>query len=306
MLGDCARCDVLNCYIDHYDPASGVGGGNSDYGVWLFGQTSDCLVMNNCFDRCRHALIVENGDTGNVFAYNFNQNPINEGQETTDYLMGDMIQHGSTQFNLWEGNVASNFRMDDVIGGSEYNMSFRNNMTRTSIPTVSLGQWGFDIQVSNYWESVVASVMNSVSYNPTWRVGAPDANGDYPCSATTTSDCFGSPVGTPADPAPTLWVDGVVDLQSNVVMWATNNSIAPLPPAVNLVSYPASLFLNSAPSFWSAGLPWPAIGPDVAGYTNIIPAQTEYAAYIAFYNGQTLTVNPPGTPAPPTLLQVIP
>lgn len=297
-LNDCARCDILDSYIHGFYPVGGVGGGNSVYGAGIFGQSTDNLIMDNRFDQCRHAMIVEDGDTGNVFAYNCSTMPINEGQTNTTYLMGDMIQHGNTQFNLWEGNVAADFRMDDVIGGSVYNMSFRNNMTRSSYPTVSVGKWGYDIQVSNYWISVVGSVLNNVGYNPTWRVGAPDANGDYPYPGPQGNgmDAFVNPAGTPADPAPTLYVHGVVDLQSNVVTWVSTNLDHTLPP---------SLFLNTAPAFWTVGLPWPAIGPDVIGYTNIIPAQTLTLTWAS--PSTTVTNNPPGTNsvAPPTQLKVL-
>jgi hypothetical protein len=254
--------------------------------------------MDNHFDQCRHAMIVENGDTGNVFAYNYSSLPINEGQTNTTYLMGDMIQHGCTQFNLWEGNVAADFRMDNVIGGSVYNISFRNNLTRASFPSVTVGKWGFDIQVSNYWVSVVGSVMNNVSYNPTRRVGAPDANGDYPYPGLNGNgnDTFVNPAGTPADPTPTLYVHGVVDLQSNVVTWASTNLDHSLPP---------SLFLTSAPAFWPAGLPWPAIGPDVSGYTNVIPAETLFAAWTTLSTTVTNSPPAPNVPAPPTQLKIL-
>jgi hypothetical protein len=268
---DCARCTVEGCYVHGYYPAGGVGGGDSDYGVGFYQQSSDNLAVNNHFDRCRHAMIVEYGDIGNVFAYNYDSNPINEGQESTDVLMGDMIQHGSTAFNLWEGNIGGIFRMDDVIGGSVYNMSFRNNMTRASIPAVNEGQWGYDIQTSNYWISVVGSVMNNVSYSPTWRVGAPDNNGDYPDPPGGFSSLFASPVGTPADPAPTLYLHGVLDLQSNVFTWASSNADHTLPN---------SLWLNVKPLFLTNYV-WPGIGPDISGYTNVIPALGNYFGYDA-------------------------
>ncbi|HUB86603.1 MAG TPA: glycosyl hydrolase family 28-related protein [Verrucomicrobiae bacterium] len=300
-LQDCARCTICDSYIHGYFPTNGVGGGNSVYGAGIYGQSSDNLVINNVFDHCRHAMIVEYGDIGNVFAYNYNQNPINEGQEETDYLMGDMIQHGSTAFNLWEGNIAADFRMDDVISGSVDNTAFRDNMTRQSIPTVNSGQWGYDIQVSNYWVSIIGCVMNSVGYNPTWRVGAPDANGDYPSPANSwypftvnSNDVFANSLGTAGDPSTTLLVDGTVDLQNNLIQGATTNFFA-LSAAKNY-SYPASLWLTNAPAFWTPGLPWPAIGPDVSGYVKTIPAEARFAAL-----NQMAT----NLPAPPSNLQII-
>jgi hypothetical protein len=273
---DCARCTVEGCYIHGYYPAGGVGGGDSVYGVGFYQQSSDNLCINNHFDRTRHAMIAEYGDIGNVFAYNYASNPINEGQESTDYLMGDMIQHGSTAFNLWEGNIAADFRMDDVIGGSVDNMSFRNNMTRTGLPAVNEAQWGYDVQVSNYWVSVVGSVLNNAGYNPTWRVGAPDANGDWPSPpgapyGVANNGVFATSVGTAASPISTLYVHGVVDMESNVVSWVSTNSDHILPN---------SLWLATKPVFLTNYI-WPGIGPDISGYTNIIPSFNNYFGYDA-------------------------
>jgi len=287
----CGRCDIIDCYVHGYYPAPGVGGGDSVYGAGLYGGSSDNLVINNFFDRCRHSLIVEYGDIGNVFAYNYCQNAINEGQEATDYLMEVMDQHGLTAWNLWEGNVGGKFSMDNSLGGSWGNMSFRNNLTRVGVPAVQYGRWGYDIQTSNYWVSVIGSILQSVGYHPSWRVGAPNANGDYPST--------GFPIpAPPADPALTLYLDGNVDLESNLPpVWAGADHT--LPP---------SLFLTSAPAFFQgAGIAWPPIGPDVSGYANSLPAQNIVPAASGAGGGATPSTNSPTgsntVPTPPTQLK---
>ena len=107
-LEGCARITVLDSYIHGYYPAKdgNVGGGDSVYGAGIYGLSTDCLVINNHFDRCRHAMICEYGDVGNVFAYNYSANGLDEHLETTDYLADEMVSHGETSWNLWEGNVA--------------------------------------------------------------------------------------------------------------------------------------------------------------------------------------------------------
>ena len=47
----------------------------------------------------RHALILEYGGCGNVYAYNYSKDPVNwyeedRGLNTTDWLMSDMSLHG--------------------------------------------------------------------------------------------------------------------------------------------------------------------------------------------------------------------
>jgi len=281
-LKSSSRCTIVDSFIHGYYPASGVGGGNSDYGVEIFGQSCENLTINNCFDRTRHAMVVEDGDTGNVFAYNYSQNPINQNQESTDYLMGDMLQHGCTQWNLWEGNIAADFRMDNVLGGSTYNMCYRNNMTRSSLPATRYARWGYDIQTDNFNISIIGSVMDAVGYIPSCRVGAPDGNQDWMFGQNPDWTGGTFPIPAPADdPRPTLFVNGLVDLEMNTLSWANTNAIHPLP---------ASLFLNQAPSFWPTNTPWPAIGPDVAGYKNIIPAMARYASLTIQANPDNYTV----------------
>jgi len=278
-----AKCTICDSFIHGYYPAPGVGGGNSDYGVQLFGSSCDNLIINNCFDRTRHAMIVENGDTGNVFAYNYSQNPINQNQEATDYLMGDMIQHGATQWNLWEGNIAADFRMDTVLGGSMFNMCYRNNMTRSSVPATRYARWGYDIQTDNFYVSIIGSVMDAVGYSgASCRVGAPDGNQDYMFGQNTNWTGGTFPIPAPQDdPRPTLFVNGLVDLEMNTLTWADTNIPA---------SLPASLFLDQKPNFWPANTPWPGIGPDVAGYKNVIPAMTRYASLTIQANPDNYTV----------------
>jgi hypothetical protein len=264
---ECMNCTVEGNYIHGYFPSSGVGGGGSVYGCGFYQQSTDNLCVNNHFDHVRHAMPAEYGDTGNVFAYNYNSNPINEGQENTDYLMGDELQHGVTQWNLWEGNIAADFNMDDVLGGSMNNFCFRNNLTRISHLNTTVSGWGYDIQVRNYQVSIVGTVLNNTGYSPTWRVGAPDGNGNFPGTGVPGSNTFIDPTGTPADPAPSLYLHGVLDLQSNVTVWASSNADH---------SLPNSLWLGVQPAFITTNYVWPATGPDVIGYTNPIPAAVNY------------------------------
>jgi len=289
---ECMNCTVEGNYIHGYFPASGVGGGGSVYGCGFYQQSTDNLAVNNHFDHCRHAMPCEYGDTGNVFAYNYNSNPINEGQENTDYLMGDELQHGVTQWNLWEGNICADFNMDDVLGGSMNNFCFRNNLTRTSHLNTTVSGWGYDIQVRNYQVSIVGTVLDNTGYSPTWRVGAPDGNGNNPGSGAPGSDTFVDPTGTPADPAPSMYLHGVLDLQSNVLVWASTNADHGLP---------SSLWLGGRPAFMTANYVWPATGPDVAGYTNPIPAFVNYYGN----NGTPAVLTPAATSTANYLLTVI-
>jgi Concanavalin A-like lectin/glucanases superfamily/Pectate lyase superfamily protein/Divergent InlB B-repeat domain len=282
-LQQCMDCTIEGCYIHGYWSGSGSdwGGGNSVYGAGLYGQSTDNLVINNHFDHCRHAMPVENGSIGNVFAYNYDSNPINEGEENTDYLMGDEIMHGVSSWNLWEGNIACDFNMDDVLGGSVNNVGFRLDLTRVSHLNTAVKGWGYDIQIYNFSTSLVGSVLNAVGYNPSWRVGAPDGNGNYPSTNSSQwadnggGNYFPDPTGTAKDPAPTLYLHGVVDLESNVTYWAATNTDHTLPN---------SLWLATKPLIMGTNYAWPGNGPDISGYTNTLPAFNNFFGADALTN----------------------
>jgi len=124
--------------------------------------------------------------------------------------------------------------------------------------------------------------MDAVGYIPSCRVGAPDGNQDWMSGQN--PDWTGGTFPIPApqdDPRPTLFVNGLVDLEMNTLSWANSNATHTLP---------ASLFLNQAPIFWPTNTPWPAVGPDVTGYKNIIPAMTRYASLTIQANPDSYTV----------------
>jgi hypothetical protein len=77
-------------------------------------------------------------------------------------------------------------------------------------------------------------------------------------------------------------VNGSVRWLASEVPSGLSQYANPLPSSQNL---PASFYLSSQPSWWPAGKPWPAIGPDVtggnisglAGHVYTIPAKDCYA-----------------------------
>lgn len=152
-LQRCYRPEVRHSYLhDGYRNYS-----DSTYGVGVFAWTCNGLYEDNIGLHLRHMLITEYGCQGNVFGYNFDLDPENEGFGATDYLMGDMITHSESTFNLWEGNVAATIRFDCVGGANLCNTAFKNNVTRKSVPSVFLAQWASDIQKWNYNNNLVGN-----------------------------------------------------------------------------------------------------------------------------------------------------
>ena len=107
-LDRCYACEVRDGFFhDGWEH-----GGDAAYGVGCFRRSTDNLVENNVFARCRHSMIIEFGGCGNVYGYNYSRDPINENEDRTDFLMSDISLHGGgPSMNLFEGNMAAPHRL---------------------------------------------------------------------------------------------------------------------------------------------------------------------------------------------------
>jgi hypothetical protein len=257
-INESAGCEVRQCYVHDtwYDGYN--GGGNSDYGICLFQKTGETLVEDCIGYHCRHSFITEYAGYGNVFAYNYSKDPINEGNLSTDYLMGDCIHHGGDpRYTLWEGNISGTIKFDRVLGSSAYNTSFRHYMTRSGLASTYVACFAADIQQWNYWTSLIGCVFGippAESSSDTFRFGT---NQDGPLDDTNSQW--------------TCWVHGCYNMTNSATTWdgtSTNRII------------PVSLLYTNKPSWWTAGLAWPSVGPDCTPVNGKNPAQLRYEAGI--------------------------
>jgi hypothetical protein len=120
--------------------AFSFGTGGRAYGVMLHFATSECRVENNIFMTLRHAMIMQAGANGNVFAYNHSSNSNNE----FNVASSDLVCHGNFVYrNLFEGNIAVGATVDNSHGGNgPYNTFFRN---RTSGFATFFGSRGYNV-----------------------------------------------------------------------------------------------------------------------------------------------------------------
>jgi hypothetical protein len=120
-----ARITVENSF---FKEGHSYGGGGKAYGVLVDFGSGDNFIHKNTFERLRHAMLLQAGANGNVFAYNRSIDPFWSSFPLPSNSAGDLVLHGNYPYmNLFEGNVVQNIVIDNshAINGP-YNTFFRN------------------------------------------------------------------------------------------------------------------------------------------------------------------------------------
>lgn len=119
------NCEVSGCFLHH---AFAYGGSGQGYGVMAYYTSGENLVQDNVFEHLRHAMIVQAGANGNVFAYNRSVDPFWSQFPLPSNAAGEIVMHGDHAYlNLFEGNVVQNIVIDDSHGrNGPFNTLFRN------------------------------------------------------------------------------------------------------------------------------------------------------------------------------------
>ena len=250
-------------FSDGYDHGAG-----RSYGIFLFGWNSDHLIQNNIIYRCRHALILEGGGSGNVFGYNYSVGSITEPDR--NWLTEDISTHGAHPFmNLFEGNVAGKLSHDNTWGSGSHNTTFRSWLQNYSSGAVTptYGRFAVDVEENNYYNSIVGSIIgrqgdtglryatDNAFYSGliSYRFGfpSPGRSGNVDPSVKSLTLIHGNYdyIG-----AGTVWDERIADR-----------------------TLPASLYLSAKPA-WFGALAWPAFGPDLSPNVGTIPAVVRYHA----------------------------
>ena len=110
----------------YFHGAFSYGGGGEGYGVVCHLSTGDCLIENNIFKHLRHAMLLQAGTNGNIYAYNYSLQQ--QRTELPSDAAGDIVLHGNYPYaNLLEGNIAQNIGGDASHGkNGPANVFFRN------------------------------------------------------------------------------------------------------------------------------------------------------------------------------------
>ena len=120
------RNEIRDSYFSN---GFGHGAGTSENTV-MNGHSVCCtLIENNILERTHGSLVTNWGTHGSVYAYNF----CTSSYDAVGYNAAQLdlaANHGAhPQFNLYEGNVCSNWEPDDFHGTSSHQTLFRTWLT---------------------------------------------------------------------------------------------------------------------------------------------------------------------------------
>ncbi len=254
--------EIRECYVH-----IGIDGYGRDrgYGILLDLHSSSNLVEDNILSTIDGGgVMTAGGASGNVIAYNYLH------QISFDdpwWLIGSpSINHGPhPKMNLWEGNHASKADADIIHGSSSHNTIFRSRSTGWQSPTITTRNNAIEIAARNTSMNVLGSVLGTAGRTNRYQVLPGEPYDDW-TDAVVWVLGVASGVDDPSVAA-TLLRHGNYDYFTDSVGWD---------PGIPDHDLPASLFRSAAPPWWCAETPWPAIGPDVAGYVHSIPAKRRF------------------------------
>jgi hypothetical protein len=267
--------------------------GGTDSDVWVGQRTTGSLIENNIFTRLHLSVDLNRGPAGNVIAYNYMDGCYDSG--STNVLMFDMASHGAhPQYNLWEGNVFPQIRVETYWGSVSWSTLFRNwavGIANICLPYNTRGAAGachvstqgndaIEVDALAYQSNLVGNIAGSAVLHASgpevafvaanegrsnyggigYDIGVgyidvSDGVGSYTCTGTRSS-CM---------PFTSGLYHGNYTNSNGISAWEYNVTPGhnPTHPSQTL---PASFYKSSKPLWWGS-LPWPAIGPDVTGGT---------------------------------------
>jgi hypothetical protein len=288
----------------------GSGGQSQSYGVeWYPG--SDNLVENNIFQHVTSPMLVGTA-SGDVLAYNFAiddlYNPGGGGWMQPNYAS----HNGGDTMLLIEGNDGLGVGTDNIHGTHHFLTFFRNHFhgdPNKTANTATMHLWRY----SRFF-NIVGNVLGRPGYYTTYETNLGTDDVDI--------YSFGQPDSGPSGDSRTRetalrWgnydtVSARSLFDAAEVPSGLTNFANPVPASQVL---PPSLYLSVKPNWWGT-MPWPAVGPDVAGgdisgyagHAYRIPARRCYenAAIDPAYGGSNVRIfdpeacyttagSPPGT-----------
>lgn len=245
------RCQMFGCFF-HDATINGSGGG---YGVTLENGSSMNLFENNIMTNMTGSFQVNEGSSGNVFAYNY----IPSSDYYDDrYNQPDFQNHSSHPLmNLWEGNVGFMALFDDIHGSSSHHTLLRNRLYGYQNATITHQEYCVGIEAFTTYCNVIGNVLGESHMDYYMMVQGVDFADTRKAIYAIGYDFLGRGNTSAQD---TLLLHGnwdSVTATNGGIVWSTNTDH----------SIPNSYYLSSKPS-WFANLTWPPV--DTANTTNTV------------------------------------
>lgn len=303
---------------DSYIHEGGSGPNNSGfnfYGNYLYGGNSNAKIENNIFNKDFPAIELNQSSSGFVVSYNYSHGtPSQNGAKLVTWTFDD----GHAPFNimnLYEGNIGEMFGADNYYGGSGHGTALRNYFTGYN-PNYGVSSEAVWLDRLAYNYSLIGNVLGSANQRPTGYLGC-GVSAIYRLGYPNLGNCSTAPWDgyTVAGGYPdrkvtsTLLRWGNYDYFNRAARFSASEMPADAPaPADQTI--PGSYAYAKKPAWWSANVPWPAIGPDVtggngdaSGHVYKIPAQLcwEASNLVAggYFNAATCYPTAGGTEPPP-------
>jgi PKD repeat protein len=250
-------CEVTKCYF--HDPTD--FGSSSGYGVVIHGCATDNYIYDNISKWAKLVVAIgSSGGTANVAAYNY---CYSTNHSSPWWAMPAVATHGAhTLMNLFEGNIGPMAESDATHGSGSHNIFFRNWLNGLwHNPAVTSAMYCALVEDLNYYITYIGNVL-----------GYSGMTGAYETDPYVERNIINIwRQGTDSLTRSSLIRHGNYDYITNSTVWEGSIAERDIPP---------SLYLNSKPS-WFGALDWPAIGPDIVGYTKNTPSKLRWDTYVS-------------------------
>jgi hypothetical protein len=240
---------ALRCEFSH-NLIGGTKSTSDDYHFQL-AKGAGLLVENNIL--AKPGTLILNGVQGSVISYNYLTNVTGQ----PGWMQGGIITHGGNpNMNLFEGNSAPGWWVQNCWGSSEYNVAFRNRfrgVDEANAPTITGDIEAVCLTAQNPVSSCIGNVLGTAGVNDWYE----DTGTNYVCHSTSgrvfvTAVSVGG-CGTEYDAA-------TYDTFLRILNWDSANSSIVDSNGWTVAQLPDSLYLASRPS-WFGNLTWPAVNP---------------------------------------------
>lgn len=262
------RIEIRDSYI-HKGSWPEPGGGG--YAISFAQGSSEVLVENNAIlDSCK-MMVVRSCGAGSVFGYNYTDDAWDFDNPVWVEVGINASHMAGPHHVLFEGNYAQNADSDYTHGNAIYLTFLRNWLSgkRKSFPDVSTNSRAVGLAYGSWWDTFIGNVLGRSGQMSGWVY-------DDPSMAAGTASWRNKDIWEIGyDPErftmvpdtqtlTTLMRGGNYDFLNNQTVWTSSVPAQTIPP---------SFYLSSKPAFFG-NTPWPPVGPDVANFTNILPAQS--------------------------------